>query len=58
MALIQESVISGVVGLIVGGIMTVLVAQAIMPPWNLVGALIAVGVASFSSGFFGRYYAN
>jgi len=58
MAPIQESVISGVVGLVVAVIMTVLVAQAITPPWDLVGALIAVGVASFFSGFFGRYFAN
>jgi uncharacterized protein YacL len=53
-----ESVLSGVIGLIIAVIFTVIVAQIIEPPWDLMGAIVAVGIASFFSGFFGRYYAT
>jgi flagellin-like protein len=55
---IQDSAISGVISLVVAVVFTVAVAQLIEPPWDLVGALIAVGIAAFFSGFFGRYYAD
>jgi hypothetical protein len=55
---LEDSLISGVLALIIGVVFTALVAQAIEPPWSLVGSLIAVGVASFFSGFFGNYYAD
>lgn len=54
----QESLISGLIAVVIGIVVTVVVAQIIAPPWDLVGALIAVAVASFSAGFFGHYYAD
>lgn len=54
---VQDSAISGVIALVIGAVMTAVVAQLIEPPWDLVGALMAVAVASFFSGFFGSYYA-
>lgn len=58
MARMQDSFISGGIGLVIAVVFTVLVAQAIEPPWDLGGSLVAVAVASFFSGFFGRYYAE
>lgn len=58
MTRLQDALISGVIGLIIAAVFTILVAQAIETPWDLGGALVAVAVASFFSGFFGRYYAD
>lgn len=55
---VQESALSGVIGLVIAVILTVVVAQLIEPPWTLAGAVVAVGIASFFSGFFSRYYAT
>lgn len=58
MSRVEDSALSGVIGLVIAVVMTTLVAQVIDPPWDLMGAIVAVGIASFFSGFFGRYYAN
>jgi hypothetical protein len=58
MTRLQDALISGVIGLVIAAVFTILVAQAIETPWDLGGALVAVAVASFFSGFFGRYYAD
>lgn len=58
MSRLQDSALSGVIGLVIAVVLTVLVAQVIEPPWNLMGALVAVGTASFFAGFYGRYYAT
>ena len=58
MARTREALLSGVSGLVIAVVFTMVVAQLIQPPWTLGGSLVAVGLASFFSGFFGRYYAE
>ena len=58
MVTLQESVLSGGTGLVIGVAVTLLVAQFIETPWTLLGSLITVAVASFFSGFFSRYFAS
>lgn len=55
---VQDAGIAGVISLVIGIVVTAGVAQLFDTPWDLAEVLLAVGVASLSSGFFSVYFAD
>ncbi|HEX6737693.1 MAG TPA: hypothetical protein VF310_05470 [Vicinamibacteria bacterium] len=50
--LLARAAVSGVIGLVIGLLLTVVVAQLSPMPWDLRQSLINVGFACFFTGFF------
>lgn len=52
---VRNSVVSGIIGLLIGVVITAGVWQATTTPWDLIGVLFAVALASFFSAFGAAY---
>jgi hypothetical protein len=56
-ALLARAAVSGIIGLVIGLLFTVVVSQLSPMPWDLRQSLINVGFACFFTGFFSWFAA-
>jgi hypothetical protein len=55
---LKESVVSGLISVVIGVGITYGVWQVTTTPWDIVGVLVAVSLSSFFSGFGSRFGAG
>lgn len=53
----SRSLVSALVALLIGGIVTLILTFIVPTPWNVAEVLIAVGMSTFFGTFFGAYFA-
>ncbi|MFB6284642.1 MAG: hypothetical protein ABEK59_12065 [Halobacteria archaeon] len=58
MSELGQSILSGIIALIIGSLITLGISQVNPTPWDLTGIMTAVATAAFFGGFFGRYFSD